>query len=381
VIRQTIDPRPDWRAQVEAQGLIWHTAAGAAYWNETAYYRFTLAQIEEIEAVTAELYRLFLDAGQYVIDHQLFARFAIPEWCWPLITAAWNASPPVLNYGRFDLGYDGKSPPKLFEFNCDTPTSLLETAVVQWSWKEAVFPNNDQFTSLHDKLVAKWRDIKPYLAKRLLGPETVYFTHAPETTGEDAVTTAYLMDTAREAGLPVDAIVISDIGWDGRRFLDLGNHEIRTIYKLYPWEWMVDEPFGRHLAENDRTLWIEPIWKMIWSNKAILPILWDMFPRHPNLLWASYDAPASPNYVRKPILSREGANVQIFAGGLPLAQRDGAYGAAPTILQGFYDLPDFDGNRPVIGSWIVDGAPAGMGIREDGLITGNLARFTRHIID
>jgi glutathionylspermidine synthase len=374
--RLTLGARADWRAKVEALGLIWHTASGAPYWDESACYSFTLREIGAIEDAAAELYRLFLQAGQYVIDKGLFARFDIPEWCWPLIVEAWNAEPPALNYGRFDLGYDGSGPPKLFEFNCDTPTALLEAAVVQWAWKAEVFPRLDQFNSLHDKLVAKWKDIGPYLA-----PGLVHFAHADEATGEDAVTTAYLMDTAREAGLAVDGILMGDIGWDGARFVDLQAREIRSLYHLYPWEWLTREAFGPNIAAAKDTLWIEPIWKMIWSNKAILPILWDLFPRHPNLLWASAERPAANSYVRKPILAREGANIAIVREGASIAQKDGAYGDGREIFQGLYDLPDFDGGRPVIGAWIVDGQPAGMGIREDGLITGNLARFIPHVID
>ena len=312
-----------------------------------------------------------------MVSQGLFDRFGIPDWCWPLIEEAWKAEPPALNYGRFDLGFDGRGTPKLFEFNCDTPTSLVEAAVIQWDWKEEVFPAYDQFNSLHDKLIAKWRDIGPYLASGA----PVHFTHARESTGEEAVTTAYLMDTARSAGLSPEGILISDIGWDGRRFVDRQNREIRTLYHLYPWEWLVKEPFGRHLLETrGQTVWIEPIWKMIWSNKAILPILWDLHPRHENLLWASRDRPASDSYARKPILAREGANIRLVKNGRDLAVTDGSYAGAPVIYQGLYDLPEFDGVRPVIGSWVVDGEPAGIGVREDGLITGNLSRFTPHII-
>jgi glutathionylspermidine synthase len=375
--RLDIAPRPGWRRKVEALGLVWHTASGAPYWNESACYRFRPAEIATLEQATRDLYRLFLAAGQYVVDQRLFSRFGIPAWCEPLIIEAWKAEPPALNYGRFDLGFDGRSPPKLFEFNCDTPTSLLEAAVVQWAWKEEAFPDAGQFNDLHDRLVAKWRDIAPLLAPGA----PVHFSHAKEGSGEDAVTTAYLMDTAREAGLATQALLVSDIGWDGRRFVDLARREIRTLYHLYPWEWLVKEPFGRHLpATQGRTLWIEPIWKMIWSNKAILPILWDLHPRHPNLLWASAEAPASDSHVRKPILSREGGNVRIVRHGREVAHRDGPYAQSPVIYQGLYDLPDFAGNRPVVGGWIVDGAPAGIGVREDGLITGNLSRFVPHIV-
>jgi glutathionylspermidine synthase len=377
VKRLDLTPREDWRAKVEALGLIWHTAGGAPYWNESACYSFTLAEIEAIERATADLYAMFLNAGEYVVENRLFSRFGVPDWCAPLIVEAWRAEPPALNYGRFDLGYDGSGPPKLFEFNCDTPTSLLEAAVVQWAWKEERFPTLDQFNSLHDKLVAKWADIAPYLEGDL-----VHFAHAAESTGEDAVTTAYLLDTARAAGLTGEAILMSDVGWASGRFWDLQAREIRTLYHLYPWEWLVNEPFGRNIVENQgRTLWIEPIWKMIWSNKAILPILWDLYPRHPNLLWASMAQPGADDFVRKPTLSREGANITIVKGGRQIAGRDGPYAGGGFVYQGLYELPDFGGSRPVLGSWIVDGAPAGLGVREDGLITSNLSRFTPHVID
>ncbi len=375
--RIALDPRPDWRARVEALGLVWHSTAGAPYWNESAAYLFTRADIEAVETATGELYAMFVKAGQYVVDNRLYERFSIPEYCWPLIESAWNREPPALNHGRFDLAYDGAGPPRLLEFNCDTPTALLEAAVVQWAWKEEVFPHNDQFNSLHEQLVAKWRDMGPYLAPGA----PVHFSHAAEAAGEDAVTTAYLMDTAREAGLQTERILVSDLGWNGRDFVDLDGRIIRTLHHLYPWEWLVNEPFGRHLAQTQTaTQWIEPIWKMIWSNKAILPILWDLFPRHPNLTWATRDRPAAPSYAQKPILSREGANVRLVRDGAQIAATDGAYGQTPVIYQGLLDLPQFDGAYPVIGSWVVDGQPAGMGIREDGLITGNLARFVPHII-
>ena len=375
--RIELAPRPDWQAQVEAQGLAWHTASGAPYWNEAAAYVLTSDQVAVLEQATRDLYAMFITAGQYVVDNRLFDRFGIPDWAHDLVAASWKAEPPCLNFGRFDLGYDGVNPPVLFEFNCDTPTSLLEAAVVQWAWKEQVFPKADQFNSLHDKLVAKWRDITPYISHDV----PVHFSHALESTGEEAVTTAYLMDTAREAGVPGIRLLVSEIGWDGRSFRDLEGREIRTLYKLYPWEWLVAEPFGRHVADAaDRTLWIEPIWKMIWSSKAILPILWDLFPRHPNLLWASAEGPAGDSYVSKPVLGREGGNVTVVRQGRTLAAKDGPYGGGRMIWQGLFDLPDFGGARPVLGSWIVDGEPAGVGIREDGLITSNLSRFTPHIL-
>ena len=372
--RPSATPRPDWQARVEEQGLIWHSVDGRPYWDESAYYRFTLREIEQIEAATAELYRLFLAAGQAVLDRDLLARFGIPAWCHAAIRKAWDEEPPALNYGRFDLGYRGDGPPKLFEFNCDTPTSLLEAAVIQWDWKEAAFPQLDQFNSLHDKLLAKWKDIAPLVSNR------VHFAHIADDAGEDSVTVAYMRDLAEQAGLSSAPVLMADIGWDGSRFVDLDGAPMATVYHLYPWEWLANEQFGRHLIDSlDRTLWIEPIWKMLWSNKAILAVLWELFPDHENLLPASF-SPLPGDYVRKPLLAREGANIEIVRGGEQIAARDGDYGEEGYVYQGLYDLAGAGDQRPVFGSWIVDGEPAGMGIREDGLITGNTARFVPHVI-
>jgi len=381
VKRLAIPPRSDWRSRVEARGLVWHTAGDQPYWNEGTYYSFTISEIEEIEAATAELYARFLDAGQAVIDDRNAMRiFGIPEWCHDAIREAWTSEPPALNYGRFDLGYDGKGPPKLFEFNCDTPTGLLEASVIQWDWMRDVLPDRDQFNSLHEKLIAKWMDIRIYLPGQRL-----YFTHVADDAGEDMVTTAYLRDTAIEAGLKTETIVIDDIGWhrEARLFVDLQDQPIQAIYHLYPWEWLANEKFGRNLIESlPRTTWIEPIWKMMWSNKAILPVLASMFPDHPNLLGASYERPSFGRFVAKPLLAREGANIDILDGETIVSASPGAYGDSGYVYQERYMLPEMaPGTYPVIGSWVVDGVPAGMGIREDGLITGNTARFVPHVIE
>jgi len=338
---------------------------------------FSPAQVAEIERASEELYGLLLQAGQRIVDRDHFARFGIPEWAGRMIRKAWNEEPPALNYGRFDFGYDGVSPPKMFEFNCDTPTTLLEAAVVQWKWKEDVFPDADQYNSLHEKLVAKWRDIAPLL------PKAVHFGHVEDEIGEDLLSVTYMRDVALEAGVESHPILMKDIGWDRDRrcFTDLDEQAITACCKLYPWEWVTGEGFAPHIQETaGEVVWIEPIWKMMWSNKRILSYLWEMFPGHPNLLPA-FDTPEGmTSCVAKPILSREGANVTIIRFGEVIAQTGGSYAEGDHVYQALYDLPKFDGGYPVIGAWIADGAAAGMGIREQGLITGNEARFVPHII-
>jgi glutathionylspermidine synthase len=379
VERHDIAPRPGWQGIVESQGLIWHSDGGEPYWDESGYYSFPLAEVEKIEAATEEVYRLFVEAGDAITaEPEMMAMFGIPDWCHNAVRSAWEVELPALNYGRFDFGYNGEGEPKLFEFNCDTPTAMLEPGVVQWEWKEQVFPELDQFTSLHEKLIGRWAALRP----RLWG-QRIWFTHTADPSHEDTITTTYMRDLAQQAGIETHAVVIDDIGLDADgRIVDEQDRLISAVFKLYPWEWIVSEPYGRDIVRHlPDTVWIEPIWKMIWSNKAILPLLWSMFPGHPNLLAASLrNEEMGGSYVAKPFLAREGSNIEVVRGGETVARSQGEYKGGLTVYQELYPLKDFGRGYPVLGSWIVDGAAAGMGIREDGLITSNRARFVPHVI-
>ena len=160
--RITCSPRAGWQKKVEEVGLAWHNTPDGPYWNESAYYEFSAREVDVIEAATNALHAMCLQAVQQVIDDKLYARMGIPEMAVPLIERSWEQEPPSL-YGRFDFAYDGVNPPKLLEYNADTPTALLEAAVVQWYWLQDAFPHKDQFNSLHERLVALWKYLKPYL--------------------------------------------------------------------------------------------------------------------------------------------------------------------------------------------------------------------------
>jgi glutathionylspermidine synthase len=203
---------------------------------------------------------------------------------------------------------------------------------------------------------------------------------------EDAGTLAYLQDTASQAGLKTTLMDIKEVGLDGDgRFVDLDARAIELAFKLYPWEWMFRDTFGEKLATAP-TRWIEPPWKAILSNKGILPLLWEMFPKHPNLLPAFFEddpkaAMLGSSFVRKPLYSREGANVALVSAGTTLAEQQGPYGAEGFIRQAFAPLPSFTDLYPVLGSWLVDHTPCGLSIREDeNPITGNTSRFLPHAI-
>jgi glutathionylspermidine synthase len=376
--------RDDWRLTAEQTGFDFHTIDGERYWDERGYYAFSLQEIEDaIEAPTAEIDAMCLELVGRAIDDEIYLRrLKIPEALWPLISASWHRDEQSL-YGRLDLCFDGHGPAKLLEYNADTPTSIFEAAVFQWTWLEQaierrIIPSRaDQFNSIHDRLIEAWSKLGEGQHLHLAGTLE---------TAEDAGTLAYLEDTARQARLQTTMIDIEDIGWrDTGGFVDLENRDIELAFKLYPWEWMFQDAFGERLATAP-TRWIEPPWKAILSNKGILPLLWEMFPNHPNLLPAFFDddpkaASLGTSFVRKPLYSREGANVALVSDGVAVAEQQGPYGAEGFVRQALARLPNFSGQYPVIGSWLVDHAPCGLSIREDeNPITGNTSRFLPHAI-
>ncbi len=383
--RHSIAPRPNWQSHVEKVGLTFHTLEnGSPYWDESAYWEFSASEVDRLEAATAEIQRLALAAGDVILERDWLSRMQIPAAAAEHIRQTWQSEPPAL-YGRLDLAYDGRQI-KLLEYNADTPTALVEAAVAQWYWLEDCFPREDQFNSLHEKLVAKWKDLAPYVA------QPVCFAH--DGAEEDAMTVTYLRDTAQQAGLQTTELTMHEIGWDEKKhcFVDLHESAIQTLFKLYPWEWLLAESFAEHAlgtmnarqqkARPGMTQWIEPIWKMMWSNKALLAILWELYPNHELLLPTYLGGPRNlQNYVRKPFFGREGGGITVFRN---WAQAEGANPAATPdeacVYQALAPLAQADGRTAVIGSWLVDGEPAGMGIREsEGLITTNISRFVPHL--
>ena len=372
--REERAPRPDWPRRVEELGFHFHSIDGV-YWDERACYRFTADEIDTLEAATGELHARCLEAVERVVSRGEYERFRIPAPFHALVERSWRDADASL-YGRFDLAWDGRGEPKMLEYNADTPTALLEASVVQWYWLQDVAPQADQFNSIHEKLIARWRRMR----ERLPAAGRVHFTAAADSA-EDQGNLDYLRDTAMQADLDAVAIDVADIGWDGARFVDVEGRTIGALFKLYPWEWMVREEFGEHLLRRGLTV-VEPAWKMLLSNKAILPVLWEMFPDHPNLLPASFEpGRIASDYVKKPLYSREGANVSIVAGGRTL-EAPGDYGEEGFVWQAYAPLARFDGHHAVIGSWIVGDEPAGLGMREDETpITRNTSRFVPHLFD
>ncbi|MCW0460145.1 putative acid--amine ligase YgiC [Xanthomonas sacchari] len=380
--RIAIVERGDWRAQAAEYGFRFHTIDGQRYWDERAYYAFNLRQIErDLEDPSAELHAMAMGLlDEIVASEALMQRLAIPPAFRDWIADSWRRREPHL-YGRLDLAYDGRGPAKLYELNYDTPTSLFESAFFQWQWLEdqraqGRLPDEaDQFNSIHEALLERFAALAGGL------PPPLYFA-AVRDSEEDQGTVAYLRDCAAQAGVGGELIAIEDIGLssDGR-YTDLDDTVIGALFKLYPLEDMFAERFGQALPGSGLRL-LEPPWKALLSNKGILPLLWERHRGHPNLLPAVFDDSSAlpPGWVRKPLHSREGANIVLHLDDGRVLESDGPY-AGPYIRQQAHPLPAFEGRYPMVGSWIVGDRACGIGIREDdGPITRDSARFLPHAI-
>lgn len=387
MLRMPIRERPHWKERAREFGFGFHTMYGEPYWDESAYYQFSLEQIErDIEDPTEEIHQMCLEVvARVVADDELMQRFRIPERHWDFVRESWRNGDPSL-YSRLDFAYSGKGPAKLYENNADTPTSLYETGFWQWLWLQdnvdarALPLQADQFNSLQEKLVNRFRDLQ------FLTPGRALHFACCKDTEEDRGTVQYLEDCAREAGIDSYFVYVEDIGRDAEgRFTDLDDQVITWMFKLYPWEFMFREEYGELLGGKNMR-WLEPPWKAILSNKALLPMLWRLFPGHPNLLPSFFEdelarAGDFDALVKKPIFSREGANISIVRSGEVEPLSDGPYGEEGFVYQALHPLPQFGRNHTLVGSWLVDDEAAGMSVREDGsLITQDMSRYLPHAI-
>jgi len=389
VYRHLVRPRKDWRRIVEEQGLTYavdraENGSERPYWHEAAVYELSEEEVEYLEGVTEELHDMSVEAARRMAeDPGIMAHLGLPPEATELMRAGLLRPDTPTLYGRFDLAYDGTGPAKLLEYNADTPTGLVEASVVQWYWLEDELPDYDQWNMLHERLMQAWTRYAPHFPDGVL-----HFAVGANEPNEDWATIAYLRDAAREAGLIDLGITMEEIGWHHAKssFVDIRGREISVCFKLYPWEWMLNESFGGYILDgSSSTVWIEPAYKALLGSKALLVVLYEMFPDHESILPAYFDGPMDlERYVAKPMYGWEGAGIRIYeADGTLLAARPERHAAGQEcVYQQFIDLPSFDGNHAVLGTWMVGEHAAGLGIREsDHLVTDTDARFVPHFLN
>ncbi|PPK62875.1 glutathionylspermidine synthase [Malaciobacter marinus] len=378
---------------LESIGFIWHTDE-----DKTSYIANEVVQItqEEAEAyyeACNELYDMFCEAGDYVIENNLFHEINIPFNLVDAIKESWENDVHWHLYSRFDLagGIDGK-PIKLIEFNADTPTSLFETAIIQWALLKANgLDEASQFNNVYEALKDNFKriitldtDIEKFEEHyQELGWKILFSSIAGSI--EDENTTKLLQHIATEAGFNTDFEYIDKV-----EFSDDGifakEQSFEFWFKLIPWEDIaIDENelalLLTEILENRKAIIFNPAYTLMFQSKGFMKILWDLYPNHPLLLETSFEPLQDKKQVEKRCFGREGANTKIInKDGSIDVETDGAYEGHKAIYQEYVELPkDEQGNSYQAGVFFAYEA-CGLGFRRGAKILDNMSKFVGHII-
>lgn len=347
-------------------------------------------EAEQYYEAANSLYEMYCEAAQHVIDHKRYDELGIPPELIPMIEHTWENENHWHLYGRFDLsgGLD-RSPVKLIEFNADTATCIPETAVIQWaSLKANGLENSEQFNTLYEKLVNNFIHLKSKNSDKQ--PAILFTTMAGYP--EDDANVAVLSEAAASAGFEVDFAYIEDVEFSEDEGI-FKAHDDGTFtrydfwFKLVPWEYIAwDEPellrILTHLVTREKTVVINPAYTLLFQSKAILKVLWEIYPYHPLLLNTSDKPLYLRKNVEKVILGREGANIHILSpDGEVLDSRGGDYGEQKTVFQEYTDFVKDPAGRSYQAGVFFAGEACGLGYRRGGDILDNKAQFCGHIIE
>ena len=376
---------------LESIGLSWHTDRDTTDYIAPEMVEISQEEAERFYNAGNELYEMFCEAGQYVIDNNLFFELDIPVSLIPMIKQSWEQEVHWHLYGRFDFagGLDGL-PLKLLEFNADTPTMLYESAVIQWAMLKANgLDENAQFNNIYEALQDNFKRIIT------LGADTSRFSEIYEGwkilfscvsgNDEEERTTRFLQEIARSAGFETEFAYIDEVQFsqDEGVFFNECNYEF--LFKLLPWESIaIDEPelamLMRSIMESKAGIFLNPAYTLLFQSKRMLKILWDLFPNHPLLLEASFEPLSGVAQVSKASFGREGIGVEVFDSTRTLlAGNTQDYQNYKKVYQAYHELSHNGGfyYQPNV---FFAYESCGLGFRKGGLILDNYAKFVSHSI-
>ncbi|KLE10615.1 glutathionylspermidine synthase [Aliarcobacter butzleri L354] len=378
---------------LESIGFIWHTDK-----DNSSYISNEIVVISEDEAnafyeATNELYDMFVEAGQYVIDNDLFHELNIPFNLVEIIKESWENEVHWHLYSRFDLagGIDGH-PIKLIEFNADTPTSLFETAIIQWAILKANgLDEASQFNNLYEALKDNFKRIitlnsdiekfEEYYSN--LGWKILFSSISSSI--EDINTTKLLQHIASEAGFNTDFEYIENVQFsDDGIFKD--DELFEFWFKLIPWEDIAIQESElalilTEIIKEKKAIIFNPAYTLMFQSKAFMKVLWDLYPNHHLLLETSFEPLKGKKQVEKRAFGREGANTKIInADGSIDTQTSGDYEGHKAIYQEYVEFPKDEKDDCYQAGVFYAYEACGLGFRKGGKILNNMSKFVGHII-
>ncbi|WP_087684874.1 glutathionylspermidine amidase / glutathionylspermidine synthetase [Campylobacter lari] len=378
------------KSYLDQIGFSWHTDN-----DGSDYLDSNLVCVKENEAnayyeAVNELYDMFVAAAQEVIDNDRFDELGIPFNLVDVIKMSWENDVHWHLYGRFDLagGLDGK-PIKLIEFNADTPTSLFESAILQWAiLKQNNLDESSQFNNIYEalkdnfkRLITLEEDVNEF-EKYYEGWKILFSSIAG--SDEDMITTKLLVHIASEAGFESEFSFIDEVEFSPEGVFK-NDVNFEYFFKLIPWESIAIEEgelamLLTQIMQNQKAIILNPAYTLLFQSKGIMKILWELYPNHPLLLETSDQPLVGKKCVKKPVFGREGANVSIIeANGDVSFETKGDYQNNRFVYQEFAEFNKNENDYYQAGVFFAyEGC--GLGFRKGGLVLDNYSKFVGHIV-
>lgn len=377
---------------LEELGFTWHTDKDGSKYVSDELVEVSAEEAEAYYEAANELYDMYVEATGHVIENNLFFDLGIPFNLIETIKKSWENDVHWHIYSRFDLagGIDGK-PIKLIEFNADTPTSLFESALLQW----ALLQNNNmdeerQFNNIYDTISQNFKrlitlfDDTELFDERYDGWKILF--SSMEGNDEEEATTKLLQQMATDAGFVTSFEYLQNVQFDENGIADRDGHEYEYWFKLYPWEDIAtDEPelatTLTNIMQNQKAIILNPAYTLLFQSKGMMKILCDLFPDSPYLLKTSYEPLKGIKQVEKTVFGREGANTKIIdANGTVVEQNEGPYDNYKKVYQEYVDFPkDAKGVKYQAGVFFAYEA-CGMSFRKGSEIMNNMSKFVGHVL-
>ena len=377
---------------LESLGFVWHTDSDESSYISDELVVLTEAEAEAYYEATNELYDMYVEAAEHVIENDLFHEIGIPFNLVDIIKESWENDVHWHLYGRFDLagGLDGK-PIKLLEFNADTPTALFETAIIQWAiLKQNAMEESSQFNASYEALVDNFKrlvileeDVSDF-EERYDGWKFLFTSVRGNSEEENTV--RLLQHIATEAGFETEFAYMDDVEFDEEEGIIYQDENYELWFKLIPWEDIALEESDlamilKNIISNQKAIIFNPAYTLLFQSKGLLKILWDLYPNHPLLLESSFEPLEGQKQVKKPVFGREGGNVSILdENASELESVDGEYANHKMLYQAYTELAtDSQGQSYQAGVFYAYEA-CGLGFRKGGKILDNMSKFVGHVV-
>ena len=365
-----------------------YVEANGNFINKDPYQYFTISKSAEQELIKAtnELHLMYLHATDKVLkDDSLLALFDIPKILWPRLRLSWQRRRHDMITGRMDFCMDERGL-KVYEYNADSASCHTEAGIVLEQWKRHGYrgPGHNPGEDLFDELVGAWKHSRARP-----------FVHIMQDAddAEENYHARFMQSALTKAGFESKVLFgLSELRWDATgQLIDGDGRLVNCVWKTWAWETAIEQvrevseteyaavPIRTGHPENEvrlidvllrpEVMVFEPFWTVIPGNKAILPVLWSLFPHHRYLLDTDFeinDELIETGYAIKPIAGRCGNNIDLISRHEELLdQTSGSFSEQKNVYQQLWCLPKVDGKYIQVCTFTVGGNYGGTCLRGD----------------